>query len=193
MADTRWPSGCASAIQRAATTRTLVAEAVEPARGRRADRGVRGAPGDDLRLRRGAPARHRAGAHRRPGCVVGHTDEHPADRLTPTPYATTSTEAVPLGRVALGRGHPGRRPTRRATGAARCRSEVTVTIGWGAVSRIDLEPAACGDPNCEADHGYTGTATADDLALRVSEAGRGRGAVRQALGFAAALSAATAR
>jgi hypothetical protein len=43
--------------------------------------------------------------------------------------------------------------------------------GWGAVSRIDLEPAACGDPNCEADHGYTGSSTADDLSLRVSEAG----------------------
>ena len=71
--------------------------------------------------------------------------------------------------------------------------EVTVTIGWGAVSRIDLEPAACSDPDCEADHGYTGTASADDIALRVSEAAEGADAVSRMLGFAAALSRATAR
>jgi hypothetical protein len=70
--------------------------------------------------------------------------------------------------------------------------EVVLTIGWGAVSRIDLEPAACGDPNCEADHGYTGSSTADDLSLRVSEAGDGPDAVRQTLAFAQALSEATA-
>jgi hypothetical protein len=67
-----------------------------------------------------------------------------------------------------------------------------LTIGWGAVSRIDLEPAACGDPNCEADHGYTGSSTADDLSLRVSEAGDGPDTVRQALAFAQAISEATA-
>jgi hypothetical protein len=71
--------------------------------------------------------------------------------------------------------------------------EVTVTIGWGAVSRLDLEPATCGDPDCEADHGYTGTASADDIALRVSEAAEGADAVDRMLAFATALSRATAR
>ncbi len=52
-------------------------------------------------------------------------------------------------------------------------SEVTLTIGWGAISHVDLEPATCGDENCEADHGYTGSITADDLQLRVSEAADG--------------------
>ena len=66
-----------------------------------------------------------------------------------------------------------------------------LTIGWGAVSRIDLEPATCGDPACDADHGYTGTASNDDLALRVSEAADGAHVVAQALAFAEALSAAT--
>jgi hypothetical protein len=55
-----------------------------------------------------------------------------------------------------------------------------------------MEPATCGDPNCDADHGYTGSATADDLSLRVSEAGDGPETVRQALTFAQALSEATA-
>lgn len=70
--------------------------------------------------------------------------------------------------------------------------EVVLTIGWGAVARIDLEPAGCGDSECDADHGYTGTASNDDLSLRVSEAADGPDVVTQTLAFAAALSEATA-
>ena len=71
-------------------------------------------------------------------------------------------------------------------------SEVVLTIGWNVLSHVELEPAHCGDENCEADHGYMGTITADDLALRVSEAADGDDGVRQVLAFAAALSDATA-
>ncbi|MFC7471282.1 DUF5998 family protein [Actinomadura keratinilytica] len=123
--------------------------------------------------------------------IVSHTDEQAADSGSPTALATTSTESVKTGRISsvvLSRVvanpesyTPGTLPR-----------EVVLTIGWGAVSRIDLEPAACGDPNCEADHGYTGSSTADDLSLRVSEAGDGPDTVRQALAFAQALSEATA-
>ena len=129
--------------------------------------------------------------------IVSHTDEQAADDTSPSPYATTSTESVKIGRISSvvvsrvvanpesytpgAPGTPGTLPR-----------EVVLTIGWGAVSRIDLEPAACGDPNCEADHGYTGSSTADDLSLRVSEAGDGPETVRQALAFAQALSEATA-
>ena len=70
--------------------------------------------------------------------------------------------------------------------------ELTVTLGWGAVSRLDLEPAGCGDPDCEADHGYTGTATADDISLRVSADADGEAALREAMVFTRMLSAATA-
>jgi hypothetical protein len=123
--------------------------------------------------------------------IVGHTDEHPADETTPTAYATASTEAVRLERI------DSVVVTRVAADAAAHRRgapmrEVVLTIGWGAVSRIDLEPASCGDPQCDADHGYTGTASNDDLSLRVSEAADGAPVVAQALAFAAALSAATA-
>ena len=67
-------------------------------------------------------------------------------------------------------------------------AEVVLTIGWGAVSRIDLEPATCGDPQCEADHGFTGSSTNDDLGLRVSSAADGGTVVDQMLAFARALS-----
>jgi hypothetical protein len=60
------------------------------------------------------------------------------------------------------------------------------------VSRVELEPATCGDPECEADHGYTGSMTADDFSIRVSSAADGRDAVRDVLAFASALSSVTA-
>jgi hypothetical protein len=72
-------------------------------------------------------------------------------------------------------------------------AEVMLTIGWNVVSHLELEPAHCGDESCEADHGYLGTITADDLTLRVSEAADGVDAVNQVLSFAGALSDATAQ
>ena len=123
--------------------------------------------------------------------VVGHTDDH-AEAGARTSVATTSTESVALERVASVV------VTRVVTDPARYRpgaqpQEVTLTVGWGAVSRLDLEPASCGEAGCEADHGYTGTSTADDLSLRVSAVAEGAGAVSAVLRFAEALSAATHR
>jgi hypothetical protein len=66
-----------------------------------------------------------------------------------------------------------------------------MTIGWGGVSRIDLEPAGCSDPECEADHGYTGVLASDDFSLRVSAAADGNDAVAGLLSFAESLSART--
>ncbi|GAA2499026.1 DUF5998 family protein [Streptomyces sp. NPDC059506] len=123
--------------------------------------------------------------------IVSHTDEQAVDENSPTPHATTSTESVRIDRISsvvLSRvvANPEAYTPRTLP------REVVLTIGWGAVNRIDLEPAGCADPNCEADHGYTGSSTADDLSLRVSEAGDGPETVRQTLAFAQALSEATA-
>lgn len=123
--------------------------------------------------------------------IVSHTDEQAADDTSPTPYATTTTESVKLGRISsVVVSRVVANPESYTPGSLP--REVVLTIGWGAVSRLDLEPAACGDPNCDADHGYTGSSTADDLSLRVSETGDGPETVRQALAFAQALSEATA-
>jgi hypothetical protein len=118
--------------------------------------------------------------------VVSHTDDHPADADNPTPSATTSTETVAvrqIGSVVVSRTVAD--PVRHVTGTLP--REVVLTVGWGAVSRLDLEPATCGDPEC----GYTGASTADDLSVRISAEGDGEDAVAQALEFARALSAAT--
>ena len=130
--------------------------------------------------------------------IVGHTDEHAADELIREPYASTSTEAIPLQRVnavVVNRVVPN--PAGYASGksdpAVAGGGEVVLTIGWGMVNRIDLEPAVCADPNCEADHGYTGSVAADDISLRISAAADGPAGIQQVLDFAQALSFATSR
>jgi hypothetical protein len=124
--------------------------------------------------------------------IYSHTDEDPAEEPGDHPQAETSTEAVRFSRissVAVTRVVPD--PASYVPGVT-MPSEVMLTIGWNVLSHVELEPAHCGDENCEADHGYSGTITADDFTLRVSEAADGDGAVRQVLAFAGALAEATA-
>ncbi len=125
--------------------------------------------------------------------LVTHTDEHPPDDLVSTPYTSTSTEAVPVQRidsVAVTRIVPN---TEGRKGPETAVTEAVLTVGWGTVRRLDLEPATCGDPDCEADHGYTGMATGEDFTIRVSEAADGGAAVQRLLRFAHTLSGATVR
>ena len=121
--------------------------------------------------------------------VYSHTDEHPAEDPDSRPRAETSTEAIRFGQissVALTRVVPD--PAAYVPGVT-LPSEVMLTIGWNVLSHLELEPAHCGDENCEADHGYTGAMTADDVTMRISEAADGADAVVQVLAFAQALSA----
>ena len=125
--------------------------------------------------------------------IHSHTDEHPPQEPDARPQAETSTEAVrfsQISSVAITRVVPD--PASYVPGVT-MPTEVVLTIGWNVLSHVELEPAHCGDESCEADHGYTGTITADDLALRVSEAADGEDAVRQVLAFGQALSEATSR
>src|SRR4051794_472305 len=127
--------------------------------------------------------------------ILAHTDEHAPDDLLPEPYTSSSTEAVTLSAVrsvVVNRmvANPESYADRQAPSVSA--NEAVLTIGWGAVGRIDLEPAGCADPECEADHGYTGVLSSDDFSLRVSAAAEGPEAVANLLGFADALSARTA-
>ena len=123
--------------------------------------------------------------------VVAHADDHEPDALSPEPYASASTEAVALKQVrSVVLTHAVTRPEKHRSGATP--RELTLTIGWGSLNRIDLEPAGCSDPDCEADHGYTGTAALEDITLRVSADAEGSDAVNAAVAFARAVSAATA-
>lgn len=117
--------------------------------------------------------------------VLTHTDEYPGDDLLPRPYTSTTSEAVSLSRVRSVV------VTRMVSSQTKKLEEVVLNVSWGAVSRIELEPAHCDDPDCDADHGYTGSQSGDDLSLRMSAAADGGVAVGGLLEFARVLSAAT--
>jgi hypothetical protein len=120
--------------------------------------------------------------------ILAHTDEHEGDDLLPEPYTSTSTEAIRLSSV---KSVVVTRMIANPTAGPHPAVEAVMTIGWGGVSRVDLEPAGCSDPQCDADHGYTGVLAADDFSLRVSAAADGADAVEGLLAFAESLSART--
>jgi hypothetical protein len=120
--------------------------------------------------------------------ILAHTDEHAPDEMLPEPYTSTSTEAITLSSV---RSVVVTRMIANPTDGPSKPAEAVMTVGWGGVSRIDLEPAGCSDPQCDADHGYTGVFASDDFSLRVSAAADGGDAVGGLLSFAESLSART--
>jgi len=126
--------------------------------------------------------------------ILAHTDEHDPDHLLPQPYTSTSTEAVSLRAVkSVVVNRLVANPATFQGSEIADPAEVMLTIGWGGVSQVDLEPAGCIDPDCEADHGYTGSLSGDDFSLRVSAAADGPDKVRALLEFADSLSASTCR
>ncbi len=118
--------------------------------------------------------------------VIAHADDFAEPGAPNT--ATATTETVPLAAL---RGvmvtHVVAHPETFSPGTHS--RDITLTIGWGAVSRVDLLPAQCADPECTADHGFEGTVASDDISLRISAAADGEHAVQLALAFARTLSA----
>lgn len=118
--------------------------------------------------------------------AAAHLDDHALDDAGKQIMAQVSTELVHLRRldsVVMTTLHARPEQYRRSDKA----TEVTLAITWAGGQRLDLAPAACGDPQCEADHGYTGTATREDLVLRVAAEAEGQPAVDAALHFAQTL------
>ncbi|MBK5250175.1 MAG: phosphodiesterase [Actinomycetales bacterium] len=123
--------------------------------------------------------------------VVAHVDDVPSELPDAPPSAAATTEAVAIGQIrSVALTHGVVDPAVYEQGAGG--TELTLALNWGSVQRIDLEPAGCADPDCDADHGLTGTSVPDDLVVRVSAEAEGPGAMRAAISFATALSAATA-
>ena len=124
--------------------------------------------------------------------VIAHADDHADERTGHEEVATATTESVPLSAV---RGvmltHVVPKPQDYRPGSLG--REITLTLGWGAVNRVDLLPAACSDPSCDADHGFEGTISSDDISLRISADAEGEDALEQALSFARELSASIGR
>ena len=124
--------------------------------------------------------------------IVGHTDDQPAEPPATGIAAASSTESVALSKintVVLTRVVT--RPEDYRPGGTDV-SEIWLTVGWGAVRRLDLEQASCSDPQCEADHGYSGTLVGDDLTVRMSAAAEGAERVDRLARFSSALQRAAA-
>ncbi len=122
--------------------------------------------------------------------VFVHADDHGGDEHGSEAHAIVTSESIPISRIgSVMVTHVMPDPVHYRSG--QLGREITLTVAWGAVARIDLEPATCGDPHCEADHGFTGAMTGDDLSLRISAEADGDAALQEAIAFARALSAAT--
>jgi hypothetical protein len=116
--------------------------------------------------------------------IAAHIDDHLEDPGEGTTAAAT-TDAIALHALKT----VGATYAVPSGGGMRA---VTLAIGWGGRSRFEIEPARCGDPHCDGDHGYIGASDHDDIMVRVSEAGDGPEAVAEVLSFFRALSQATA-
>ena len=113
--------------------------------------------------------------------IAAHTDdgEHPHVQQALTTVETVglrNIRSVALTQVAA---HP-EKFGRGRNGA----TETWLVVNWGAVRRQEVEPATCGDPNCDADHGWTVQDVADDLTVRISAAADGEAAVANHKTFA---------
>ncbi|MFX4270893.1 DUF5998 family protein [Propionibacteriaceae bacterium Y1685] len=122
--------------------------------------------------------------------IVGHTDDHRPEGPPTGPQAATSTESVALRSIGTAM------LTRVVADPAAYRpgqvTEAWLTVTWGAIRRVDIEPASCTDPHCEADHGYTGQLVGDDLVVRMSAAADGVDQVQRLVAFGTRLQRVTA-
>lgn len=128
--------------------------------------------------------------------IVGHTDDHPADPSVSGPVtgisAAASTESVGLRKInSVVVTRVVTQPEGYTSGSDVV-TETWLTVGWGAVRRIDVEQASCDDPQCEADHGFTGALVGDDLTVRMSSAADGPDRVARLVQFASRLQRAAA-
>ena len=115
-----------------------------------------------------------------------HIDDGGGAEGGPAHAASATVEAAPLktlSSVALT--HVVQQPESFSEGDVP--NELVLAVGWGVHARIELEPASCGDQNCDADHGYHGGITGDDTLVRVSSIADGADTVRALEGFARAV------
>lgn len=121
-----------------------------------------------------------------------HIDDAEGPEIGGARAASATVESAPLRTInSVAVTHVVHQPERFRDGQAA--AEVVLSIGWGVHSRIDLEPASCGDERCDADHGYTGDLTGDDTLARVSLIADGEDTVRALEDFARFLHRAVGR
>lgn len=120
--------------------------------------------------------------------VITHVDDQQLDDAGEQTVAQISTESVPVAQIrSVVLSYMYAQPQNYKPGDPV--RELTLAIAWSGGQRLDVGPASCGDPQCEADHGYTGTISQEDIVLRISSEADGPRAVQDAKIFARALRA----
>ncbi len=118
--------------------------------------------------------------------VITHVDDQQLDEEGEQVVAQISTESVPVSQIrSVVLSYIYAQPQDyKPSDQAR---ELTLAIAWSGGQRLDMGPAGCADPQCDADHGYTGNIVQEDIVLRVSSEADGAQAVQNAKAFARAL------
>ena len=118
--------------------------------------------------------------------VITHVDDQQLDDAGHQMVAQISTESVPVSQIrSVVLSYIYAQPQDyKPSDQAR---ELTLAIAWSGGQRLDMGPAGCADPQCDADHGYTGNIVQEDIVLRVSAEADGAQAVQNAKSFARAL------
>ena len=105
--------------------------------------------------------------------LIAHADDHADEPPAPQDVATATTESIPLSAV---RGvmltHVVESPSSYVPGQPGPRAHRSPSAGAPWPGSTSCRPS-CADPDCDADHGYEGTITGDDIALRISAAADG--------------------
>lgn len=121
--------------------------------------------------------------------LVAHLDDQNLDESGQQVLAHVSVETLHVSRIStLTVSYTYPQPQHYRSGSEV--SEVSLLIAWTGSQRLDVQPADCPDPTCDADHGYAGLAPREDMLLRVSAPADGPVATAQARTFARALRAA---
>lgn len=124
--------------------------------------------------------------------VVAHLDDHDLEAEEAGPagqngtVARISTEVVPVSRIRsliLSEVHRHPENFRADRGLA----EVTLNLNWTGGARLETAPVHCGDSECMADHGDSGSLVPEDIMLRIAATAEGDTAVDEARRFVRAL------
>ncbi|WP_165860415.1 DUF5998 family protein [Kocuria tytonicola] len=117
---------------------------------------------------------------------ITHVDDQSFDETGADAVARVSTETVPISQIrSVTLSYAYHQPQNYEPGTAIM--ELNLAVSWTGTQQLELYPAMCEDPECQADHGYTGTAASEDVVMRISSEADGRDAVEGAREFARTL------
>ncbi|MCC5672698.1 DUF5998 family protein [Kocuria rhizophila] len=117
---------------------------------------------------------------------ITHVDDQQYDDTGAETVARVSTETVPISQIrSVTLSYAYHQPQDYQPGTPIM--ELNLAVSWTGTQQLELYPAMCEDPECQADHGYTGTAASEDVVMRISSEADGQDAVEGAREFARTL------